>query len=99
MLTRRSEASILVRVTLAVMLLPDVTLLPWLTYHYEKICPIDRDERVGAVYPLNEHGNVVYLTLGQHRQILAGQTYLIGSVLCSFAIGIWTSLKPRAKNK
>jgi hypothetical protein len=95
MVTKRRKVSTLVTVILGAIILPPVILLPRLTYHYEKICPSEPDERAGAIYPLNEHGSIVYLTLDQHWKILAGQIYLIGSVFCFLAVGVWANRKRR----
>jgi hypothetical protein len=89
MRTHRPRATPLVRVILGLLILPNVTLLPWLTSHYQKICPKKLDEERGVIYPLNEHGSIVYLTLEQHRKMLAGNAYLVGSVFCFFAVGMW----------
>ena len=89
MWTHRPRATPLVRVILGLLILPNVTLLPWLTNHYQKNCPKKLDEERGVIYPLNEHGSIVYLTLEQHRKMLAGNAYLVGSVFCFFAVGMW----------
>jgi hypothetical protein len=71
--------------------------LLWLSHRYGKICPLEPDEQAGAVYRLNLHGTAVYLTLAQHHMMLAGQAYLIGSLLCFVALVIWTERKPRSE--
>jgi hypothetical protein len=71
--------------------------LLWVSHRYGKICPLQPGEQAGAVYPLNLHGTVVYLTLAQHHMMLAGQAYLIGSLTCFVALVIWTNRKPRSK--
>jgi hypothetical protein len=87
--TKRPRATLFVRVILGLLILPSVILYPWLTDHYQKICPKKPDEERGSIYPLNEHGSIVYLTLEQHRKILAGTACLVGSWVCFLAVGIW----------
>jgi hypothetical protein len=97
MLSQGRKASVLVRVLLGLLILPDITLLPWLSAHYQKICPTTPDEQAGIIYPLNQHGSIVYLTLAQHRKILAGDAYLAGSVLGFVVLGVWATGRPSAK--
>jgi hypothetical protein len=97
MLNQKQKVSMLVPVFEGVLALSCVFPLGWLTYHYGKICPLEPDEHAGAVYALNLHGTVVYITSAQQHMMLAGQVYLIGSLLCFVALVIWTERKPRSK--
>jgi hypothetical protein len=70
----------------------------WLTTHYQKTCPTKPDERTGTVYPLDEHGRVVYLTLSEHRTVVAGEAGGIALGLCIGFIEIrhrWIGRKNR----
>jgi hypothetical protein len=99
MQTQTQKVPLLLRLFLGAMLLPDVVLLPWLINHYEKSCPTQPSEEKGITYPLNEHGSVVYLTLVQHRRVLALEIYLVGSVFCFVAVFIWKyGLRPKRES-
>src|ERR1700722_9146184 len=95
MMTQNRKVPWLVRIILGAIVLPPVILLPRLTYRYEKICPDEPNEQAGTISPLNEHGSIVYLTLAQHRNIVAGEAYLIGSVLCFLPVAGWANRKWR----
>ena len=71
------------------MLLLSLGLLFWLDLHYQKIRPTTPNEQGGAVYPLDDHGRVVYLTLGEHRRFVAVEACFIALWLCGGAIEIW----------
>jgi hypothetical protein len=58
----------------------------WLDMHYQHTCPTTPNEQSGAVYPLDDHGRVVYLTLAEHRKFEAALTYFIGMWLCGVAL-------------
>jgi hypothetical protein len=60
----------------------------WLTTSYQKICPTAPDEQAGAIYPLDEHGRFVYLTLAQHRNVVAAEAYLIALAFCAACLGV-----------
>jgi hypothetical protein len=93
--TKRRKVLWLVNATLAVMVLIPLTLLSRLYDHYEKICPVRQDDAAGAIFPLNEHGSIVYLTLSQHKNIVAGEAYAIGTWVCAVAVGVWANRKRR----
>jgi hypothetical protein len=95
MVTKRRKVLWLVNATLAVMVLIPLILLSRLYDHYEKICPVRQDDAAGAIFPLNDHGSIVYLTLSQHQNIMAGEAYLFGSFVCCVAIAVWVNRKRR----
>ena len=96
MLTQIRRPPMFLRVIVGLLILPPAPILFWLTDHYAKMCPLEPDEQVGAVYRLNDHGSIVYLTLAQHRKMVAGQAYLVGAILCFVAVEIWSSRQSRA---
>ena len=51
----------------------------------------------GFIYPQNDYGSIVYLTLAEYRTMQASTAYLGGSVLAMFGFGIWLSREPRAR--
>jgi len=70
----------------------------WVTTHYQKTCPTTPDEQTGAVYPLDEHGRFVYLTLPEHRTVVASETFYIAMWLCAGVVEIrhlWLRRKER----
>jgi hypothetical protein len=84
----RRKASKLFDLLCGLLLLPNLMLF-WLSYHYEKICPQAPDYDRGIIYPLDEHGTILYLTLAQDRKIFGLELYLFVSVPCFMALGIW----------
>jgi hypothetical protein len=60
----------------------------WLTHHYQRLCPTQLDQDSGKIYPLNEHGRVVYLTLAEHHKIQAATLVFAVVWICGFAIGL-----------
>jgi hypothetical protein len=70
------------------MLFSSFGLLFWLTMRYQRMCPTTPDELTGAIYPLDEHGRFVYLTLAQHRNVAAAQTFLVAMLLCAGVVEI-----------
>jgi hypothetical protein len=95
MLNPRRRRWTLVELVLAVVMLPDLA-LPWLFDHYGKTCPSQPDPEHGIIYPLRDHRGVIYLTLAQDRNIEVLEIYLVVSVPCLFAFGIWKyGLRPR----
>lgn len=58
------------RVVLLALLFCSLGILFWLNSRYYNKCPTTRNERVGAIYPLDNNGRFVYLTLAQHRSLL-----------------------------
>jgi len=85
------------RLVLGLSILIPGPLLFWLTDHYAKTCPAEPDEQAGATYRLNDHGSVVYLTMSQRRNMLAGQAFLVVSILCFVALEVWTSREQPSK--
>ena len=51
----------------------------------------------GFIYPQNDHGSIVYLTLAEYRTMQASTASLGGSILATFGFGIWLSREPRAR--
>jgi hypothetical protein len=97
MLTPKRKVPKLTWFLIMTMGLSSVGLGSLLTDHYEKICSQEIDEQNGYIYPLNEHGSVVYLNLTEHRTMQAVWICLFGSVIGAFAFGIWLSREPRPK--
>jgi hypothetical protein len=93
---RRKVPTLMLAIVFAIPL-SSVGLASLLTDHYEKICPQEIDEQDGFIYPLNQHGSVVYLNLTEYRTMQAVWTCGFGSVLGVFAFVIWLSREPRAK--
>jgi len=98
MLTPSRTVPTLSEVGLTVRMLPNLV-LPSLVDHYGKICPTKPDEQAGFIYSLNDHGTALYLTLSQHREIVALEIYLAVSVPFLFAVGTWNyGLRPKRVN-
>jgi hypothetical protein len=95
MLTPKRQVSISTRLIVAGILWSSLGLTFHLFDHYQRTCP--KDEQDGFIYPLNNHGSVVYLNLAEHRTMQAAWAYLGGSVLGLFAFGIWLSREPKVK--
>jgi hypothetical protein len=86
------------RVAAVTLLFSSLGLFFWATTHYQETCPTTPDEQSGAVYPLDEHGRFVYLTLSEHRTVVAAQTFYIAMWLCAGAVEIrhgWLRRKER----
>jgi len=64
---------------------------------YHRTCPKEVDEQDGFIYPLNNHGSIVYLNLAEHRKMQAAWTYLVMSVVGVFIFGVWLSREPTAE--
>jgi hypothetical protein len=97
MLTPKRQGPMLIRLIVAGILLSSIGLTSHLFDHYQRTCPKELDEQDGFIYPLNNHGSVVYLNLAEHRTMQAAWAYLGGSVLGIFAFGIWLSCEPKVK--
>ena len=76
------------RAVLATMLFSSLGLFFWLTTNYQKRCPTTPNEQAGAIYPLDEHGRFVYLTLAQHRKVAAAEAWGITLGICCGTVEI-----------
>ncbi len=86
-----------VPVILTVMILSSFGPAILLSRHYERICPRVPDERIGAIYSLDERGRIVYLTLEQHRVMLATDVYFGVSWILAVGVSVWMRPQPRMK--
>jgi len=95
MLSRWQKWFRIAGVILRLNVLSSTALLFWLTHNYQRTCPASPDEGRGIIFPLNEHGSIVYLDSAQHHTYLAACGYMIMSGLF-FVGGVW--MKQRNKD-
>jgi len=87
------------RAVLITLLLSSLASLTWLTGSYQKICPPMPNEQVGAIYPLDERGRFVYLTVAQHRNMVAAQALFIALWLCTVVVEVRNGWQRRANKR
>jgi hypothetical protein len=63
-------------------------LLFWLTRSYQNTRPTTPNELVGAIYPEDEQGRIVYLTSAEHQEFIAAQAFVVAMVVCVAAVEI-----------
>jgi hypothetical protein len=97
MLAPRRKAPMFVHLIFAGLLLSSGVLTSCLFDHYQRTCPQEVDEQGGFIYPLSNHGSIVYLNVAEYRTMRASWAYLAGSVLAMFGFGIWLSREPRVR--
>jgi len=97
MLTPKRQVSISTRLIVGGILWSSLGLTFHLFDHYQRTCPKEINEQDGFIYPLNNHGSVVYLNLAEHRTMQAAWAGLGGSVLGHIDFGIWLSREPKVK--
>jgi hypothetical protein len=85
------------RAIVVTLLFSSFGVLFWLTQNYQKACPTAPDEQAGAVYPLDEHGRIVYLTLAEHQKLVVDERCLFALCLCVGAIEVRDMLRRRAR--
>jgi hypothetical protein len=96
-LLQRRKPAILAQYILTIALLPGVCVLPWLVNHYEKTRPKEAAEQSGNIYPLNDHGRVVYLTRAEQNWIWVARVLLAGPGLWVLALAFLSGRNPPAK--
>ena len=57
-----------------------------LTFQYQNSLPTVADEQSGRVYSLNEHGHIVYLTLGEQCGLFALIFAAVGCFVSGYVI-------------
>jgi hypothetical protein len=71
------------------MMATPMAILVSLNSHYLSVCPKVPDLQTGQIYPLDNHGTIVYLTEAENTKMLIAKDSLIGVAL--LAIGITTA--------
>src|SRR5271168_1868573 len=89
---QRRKAPFYVEAITGMMWLSSLGLFFWLTRYYFGICPTEPDNQIGVIYPLNEHGRVVYLSLAQHRNLQEATALWIVGACFLVGLAIWTRL-------
>ena len=87
------------RAIIVTMLFSSAGLLFWLTASYQKTCPATPNEQAGAIYPLDERGRFAYLTLAQHRNVVAAEACFITLWICTGIVEIRNGWLRRARKR
>ena len=86
------------RAIVITMALSAIGLVTWLTRTYQNTCPTEPNEQAGAVFPLDDHGRIVYLTLAEHKRVIAGETCFITLWISVLVVEIMHRRQLRARN-
>ena len=72
-------------------------ILFWMNGHYFNTCPKAPDIASGHIFPLDNRGTFVYLTLAEHNKITASIDVFGGAIACSICAElfrlIWKELR------
>ncbi|HEX8817129.1 MAG TPA: hypothetical protein VF753_16650 [Terriglobales bacterium] len=70
---------------MAALTILSLAILVWLSAHYFSICPRVPDLQTGHVFPLDNHGAIVYLTKSENFKMLAAKGLFLATWLAFVA--------------